>query len=336
LRIGFLLQPQYEASESPALGGVSHNLIVHRARVLFLASLLGKVDFFFETDFADIFRPNAEGVKSAPGTNIIDAFLSYKVLGEQLRVDAGYMLPPLSRNALQGAINLYGLDYFANTFRHSNSFNTSSGPAGRDVGVELRGQILNHLEYRVGVFQGVRDPVATGDAWVGADNPFRFAGRLQVNVLDFDPFFFYGGSYLGQKQILSFGASYDFQERYKYWAVDGTLDVSLGDGVLTGQVDLAAWDGGSSIPGLPEQKALMGELGYSFNALRLAPILRAEQRWVDAETAAVPDETRLGGGLAYWLYGHNFNLKAFYTHVSPEPAAHGYNVFQLQAQWFLL
>lgn len=55
------------------------------------------------------------------------------------------------------------------------------------------------------------------------------------------------------------------------------------------------------------------------------PIARVERRWVKNPTTAVPDETRIGGGLAFWPYGHNINIKAFYTHVALDPAAHGYH-----------
>jgi hypothetical protein len=44
----------------------------------------------------------------------------------------------------------------------------------------------------------------------------------------------------------------------------------------------------------------------------LNPILRLEHRW---GSGTVSDQTRLGGGLAFWPNGHNINLKAFYARV---------------------
>lgn len=79
----------------------------------------------------------------------------------------------------------------------------------------------------------------------------------------------------------------------------------------------------------------MGEAGFIFDAVHLGPILRFEKRWVDGETAGSPDETRIGGGLAFWPHGHNFNLKAFLMHIDPAPATHAYNAFNLQAQLFV-
>ena len=49
--------------------------------------------------------------------NIQDAFATAKPFGDVFKIDAGYMLPPLSHNAIQGAGTLYSWDYFANSFR---------------------------------------------------------------------------------------------------------------------------------------------------------------------------------------------------------------------------
>ena len=46
---------------------------------------------------------------------------------------------------------------------------------------------------------------APGPAVVGGVNPFRLAARLQINLLDGEPGFFYQGTYLGAKRIFSIG-----------------------------------------------------------------------------------------------------------------------------------
>jgi hypothetical protein len=145
---------------------------------------------------------------------------------------------------------------------------------------------------------------------------------------------FYSGSYLGTKSILSFGASFEAQGSYDHWSLDGLLDLPLGPGVLTAQVNAVYLNGRHSVP-LPAQTAVMAEAGYLFDALRLSPMVRYEERWVENQTAGAPDETRWGGGLAFWPYGHNVNLKTFYTRVEPEPAAHAFDQLNLQAQLFV-
>jgi hypothetical protein len=46
-----------------------------------------------------------------------------------------------------------------------------------------------------------------------------------------------------------------------------------------------------------------------------------------------PSEDRYGGGLAFWPYGHNTNLKLFGAHVHRNPAPHDFN--QINLQWQL-
>lgn len=337
IKFGFLLQPQYEAAGSAGLDGMAHNLFVRRTRLLVGGTLFKYFDFFFDTDFSNLFKasnttPEQPNLKNTPGMNVQDAFGTFKPVNEFM-VDVGYMLPALSHNALQGATSLYSWDYFANSFRHSNVFGTTSDPIGRDAGIQLRGLIAKGiLEYRLGAFQGRRIEMSPTE--MPSRNFFRVAGRLQVNLLDPETAFFYAGTYLGAKRILSFGVSYDFQDEYKHASGDGILDLPLGPGVLTAQANVSHWNGENWVA-MPNQTALMGEAGYLFNAINLSPIIRAEHRWVQTQTAAVPDETRFGGGLAFWPYGHNINVKAFYTHISPTPGTHAYSQVNIQTQFFV-
>jgi hypothetical protein len=332
IKFGFLLQPQFESLGSPTLDGMQNNLFIRRTRILIGGTLFGDLDFFFDTDYPNLFKQAGEaGLKNTPGLNIQDAFFTYKFIGDALKIDVGYMLTPMSHNAVQGATTLYGWDYFANSFRHSNAFGTSSDPIGRDLGFELRGLVVDGLlEYRVGMFQGLREPATMTD--VGAQNMFRVGGRLQLNLFDPETGFFYSGTYFGAKKILSFGASFDIQDDYKYFDIDGFLDMPLGPGVITAQAAFNQWDGGDFILALPKQSAIIGEVGYTFTGVKLSPIVRFESRSSDAVGL---DETRFALGLAYWAHAHNFNLKAFFSRIEPEDPGEGYNAFNLQAQVYV-
>ena len=347
IRFGLLLQPQYQAVGSSALNSYSHNLFIRRTRLLVGGKLLGKLEFFVDTDYPNLFLDSntaAEGApevfaKNGPGMILQDAFVTYKVLDgpmeDALKVDAGFMLPPMSHNAVQGAATLYGWDYFSYAFQHGNSFGSTTNPVGRDVGVQLRGLLVDgHLEYRVGLFQGRRDNVSATD--VQARNFFRATGRLQVNLLDPEPGFFYAGTYLGAKRIASVGASFDIQGAYKYFAFDGIVDMPVGPGVVTGQLNLAHWNGGTLLPLLLSQTALMAEAGYNFAGFQVSPIVRYEHLWGSGAPAApatyLANQARYSVGVAYWPYGHNMNLKAFYSRVQTTGEARGFNQFNLQWQ----
>jgi hypothetical protein len=335
LKVGLLLQPQFQAAQNNNRNGYSYDLFLRRARILLGGTLFSDFEFFFDTDYPNLFQTNNvptaadmnPTAKNTPGMNIQDAFATWKAFSDMVKVDAGYMLPPLAHNAVQGAGTLYSWDYFAFSFQSGEDFSSTGNPVGRDLGVQLRGLLLDgHLEYRAGLFQGFRNTYTATD--VGSSNFFRAAGRIQVNVFDPEPGYFYAGTYLGKKKILSFGISGDTQSSYHYFAGDGFADLPLGPGVFTAQVDVAHWNGGSFITALPKQTALMSEVGFNFDAFHLNPIFRFEHLW---ETGA--NQTRVGGGLAFWPYGHNSNLKAFFMHDTLDGSAHAAN--QINVQWQL-
>src|SRR4029078_7691731 len=182
-------QPRFGAPAS-ALDGFGYNLYIRRTRLLVGGSLFGGVlEYLFDTDFPNLFLAQNDtttdamgvmtttSVKNTPGMNIQDAFITFKALGDQLKMDMGYMLPPLAHNAVQGATTLYGWDYFFLTFRSGNAFGSSANPIGRDAGLQLRGLVGGLIEYRVGLFQGVRQVQNMTDPT--GRNMFRVAGRVQ-------------------------------------------------------------------------------------------------------------------------------------------------------------
>jgi hypothetical protein len=335
IRLGLLVQPQFQSVSNPVLGGYAENLYIRRTRIIVGGTLFDRIEYFMDTDYPNLFLANNTAppggenyVKNTPGLNIQDIFVTYKVLGDMLKVDAGYMLPPLAHNAVQGATTLYGWDYFGYTFQHGAMFGSSGNPFGRDTGVQLRGLVLGGLlEYRLGMFQGLRHNRTATE--MEARNFFRVSARVQVNLLDPEPGFFYAGTYLGAKRVLSFGASFDFQDSYKYFAVDGFADLPAGPGLVTAQVNFAYWNGNGFIPLLLKESALMGEAGYTLSGLGLGPIVRVERLWGSGRLA---DQTRFGGGVAYWPYGHNSNFKLFYTHIKDDGASAGADQFNLQWQ----
>lgn len=356
LRVGLLLQPQFQMLGSNSLDGNSYNLYIRRTRLLVAGTLFGNFEYFFDTDYPNLFlatneaqtaTANATTTKATPGMNIQDAFATWKAMGDMVKVDVGYMLPPMAHNAVQGAGTLYSWDYFAFSFLSTANMllGSSGNPVGRDVGFQLRGLLFNgHLEYRAGLFQGLRatdEPAAMTQTatTVGSNNFFRATGRLQVNLLDPEPGFFYAGTYLGKKKILSFGITGDTQKSYHYYGGDVFADLPLGPGIFTAQVDVVHMTGGSFIPfvpatmttpasGLAKQTAFMSEIGYNIDAIRLSPIARAEYLWSDA-----PNQGHYGGGVAFWPYGHASNLKAFYMRNTVEGSKHGDN--QVNVQWQL-
>jgi len=362
IRFGLLVQPAYQVqnSTSTALGGYSENFFIRRTRILIGGSVMGAFDYFFDTEFANIGLANNVApammggpnttTKTTPGMNIQDIFVTWKSLGDAFKIDVGYMLPPLSHNAVQGATTLYGWDYFAYTFAHNGTAapfgfgQTGTNPVGRDTGLQLRGLVIGGmLEYRLGAFQGIRNDQGTEQ---GSSNMPRLVGRLQLNLMDAEPGFFYAGSYLGKKKIVSVGASYDYQKNpssgssfsqsYHTFSVDGFVDMPVGPGVLTAQVDYTNWNGGTMITGLPKN-TIGSEAGYTIAEVKVSPIVRYERRWGGnnaAGTAPLTTIDRYAVGVAFWPFDHNVNLKLFYSRIQEQNAAHGANQVNAQLQLY--
>ena len=119
---------------------------------------------------------------------------------------------------------------------------------------------------------------------------FRVAGRVQVNLMDAETGFFYAGSYLGTKKVLSIGASFDFQDAqnataYKYFAGDVFVDHAARTG---GRAHRAGqrralgrrYDDMGQTPTImgltPRATAIMAEAGFLIGGAHLSPIVRAE------------------------------------------------------------
>ena len=334
IKIGLLLQPQLQSASSATLSGYSNNLYIRRTRLLVGGTLFGAIDYFVDTDYPNLFLSTTDAatgaqVKATPGMNIQDAFATAKPFGDVFKVDVGYMLPPLSHNAVQGAGTLYSWDYFANTFNSTANtlLGSSASPVGRDAGVQARGLVMDgHLEYRIGLFQGLRSaPTATD---VGANNFFRAAARVQLNIFEPETGFFYAGSYLGAKRVLSIGLFGDEQDsfHYRFFGGDVFADLPTGPGVFTAQVNVVHWTGGGFV-NIPRETALMAEAGYTIADARVSPILRVEELWNSDTSSHVG---RFSGGLAWWPYGHTSNLTAFFTQVRESAGGH-FN--QVNVQW---
>jgi hypothetical protein len=332
IRFGLLWQAQYEARGNSANDGVTQNLFLRRFALLLGGTVLRDFEYFFDSDFADLLKAPTgdQSLKNGPGFQPKDALATYKTIGDQFKIDGGLFLPAGSHNSLQGGGSIYSWDFFANTFRHSTAFGTTANPYGRDLGVQARGLLFDGLlEYRAGVFQGLRvPPSATKPA---GRNPFRVAGRVQLNLLDPETVFFYAGTYLGTKRIFSIGATADFQYddsgSYRSFGGDAFVDVPVGPGGITAQVDVVHRNGGAIVTALPKQTFIGLEAGYRFDAVKLSPIGRFEKRW---QTGA--DESGVGGGLAWWAFGHTSNLKAFYSRIIPGGDVKGFDQFNLQWQ----
>jgi hypothetical protein len=331
VKFGLLLQGWADWNQDTATSGYMENLFLRRARFIVGGQVAKNVTFFFETD-----NPNLGKAPKALGTGLIvqDAYLEWKI-ADAFILDGGLILIPMSRNGLQSAASQLSLDYGAFTFLNGAGANPTQSSTGRDTGFQAKGYLVDkHLEYRIGAFQGFRNPaVANVDG--GSRNSFRSAGRLQYNFLDTEVGPFYTGTYLGKKKILSIGVGYDTQSYYNAYSGDLFFDLPVGPaGAVTGQFDWVHWNGEKTFTALPQQNDWFGELGFFLAGPKVQPYVKYENQSF-AINSSTTGQKRLQLGLNYYISGQNLKLTAAFTKISPRaPATPSTNQFTVQLQLF--
>ena len=304
IKVGVLAQPQLEILGTPSDTDNSKNLFLRRFRVLFGGKIGDKWTYFFETDSPNLGKANPDKVANPTGAKdtgtiyLQDAYVTYN-WSDAFKVDAGMILTPLGHNHGQSAATLLTVDYGPYTFLEA----TATGErVGRDYGAQLRGYPLKqHLEYRLGVFQGARGVEAT--------TAFRVAGRAVWYPFAADTGFFYSGTFQGQKRIVAIGASFDAQKSYRTYGADVFVEepFNKGEQGVTLQVNWMRFDGHTFLPALPKQDEVLVEGAFHFAKGRVSPFVQYASRNFDNPLTA--DQNSLQIGVAGWMAGHTRNLK---------------------------
>lgn len=297
LSIGFLVQPQLEIQTTSDGTDTSQQLFLRRVRLIFGGKATEKLSFFIDTDSPNLGKDSTTGQKIAENVYLQDVIVTW-AFADEIQIDAGMLLFPLSHNTGQSAASLLAVDYSPYSFLASDP---TGSRAGRDYGVQARGYVwAKHVEYRLGVFQGYADPKGTA--------PFRYAARAVWYPFEAETGFFYSGTNLGARRILAIGAGFDHQAEYSAEAVDAYIDQPLkGGNALTFQADYVHYDGGQTFTQLPEQDTWLAEAGFYHKRTSLGPWAQLSGRHF---ATSAPSESKWLIGAAYWVLGHRFNIKA--------------------------
>ncbi len=340
LKFGFLIQPQADFQEvanatKDATGGFQQNLLVRRVRFLFAGQVAKNVYFFAETDNSSLGKAtqavgSTSGVKS-PGTGftLLDATAEWRI-AKEFNIQFGEVRAPVSREGLKSSTTEFMLDLSAYTFLASTPLQNN---AGRDTGFMFRGYFFcDRLEYRSAIFGGFRQP--------GVKNSPRFVNRLQWNFFDTEVYNMpsYGGSYLGTKKILALGAAYDTQGDYRFGSADLYMAFPIDLGAFESTVQYQYANGGTLLTALPQENTFQIEAGVFLKALKIAPIVRYEQKTFTDAVNESKNENRYAVGLNLYPYPknpHNFNLKFWWQRVNLKTGyATNQFTFQMQAYYF--
>ncbi len=349
--LGFRLQSFYLKNDSSFVSPRDENEFrVRRARIRLKGNVTKYFSMFLQTEFSK------EGTASTADMRLIDAYTTIKPF-TWFQINAGELMAPASRQNTTSSGALMAWDRVTQNNKtltwgtrsvgalqtRTLGF-TNAGLKGevdvRDLGVTLFGSEsfgdALHGKYYIGVYQGARTEF---------DDSQRYAGRIQINLMDPEPGYFNASTYLGKKQTIGIGAAFDRQNDvardvngnaidYKWYSLDVFTDYPLGPGSVTleaGYNNLDLDDGGilvdSSGNSLSSVSAKQSQGdGYyvqgGYYIAGLGGVTGGWQPWFEYETWDA--DVKAGGydsyrvGLSYYFKGHNANVKVGYERISPD------------------
>jgi hypothetical protein len=312
--VGVLSQPTIDW-EHVGEADESRSIYVRRLRVIGGGNITRKIRFFADSDTPNLGR--TVGGERQHATYLQDLIVTYAARDE-IQIEAGILMVPVSYNSLQSAASLLALGYGPTSFLSSAP---TTSRAGRDQGVQARGYLAGkHLEYRFGGFRGIRE--------IDPDAPLRTAVRIAWHAFEPQTGFFYAGTAHGTKRTLVVGASLDRQDHYSSKALDFQYDTPIRErDSLTFQIDAIQYDGGTTLRSLPRQQTLFLESGYTWSRWRAG--IFGQAAWQQLATG--PDTSNWQAGGIWWARGHRANVKAGVGRVTRDQSpAHTQIVVQTQ------
>lgn len=331
INLGLLLQPQAVVAQGAAPdGGPGTDFFLRRARLMVHGELTERVAFFVETEQINLGKDG--GWDSA--AYVQDAYLSLRVsptTAPAVLVDAGMMLVPFTRHAMQSAVSLNGLDYHAKLVLYPSQ----STRVWRDVGVGVRATV-GPVQLRAGVFNGVEGAAATPTTMArNADDLPRLAGHARVSLVGDDKGFFYPGLQFSPAPVVSVGVGADWQrgaiaamagpDDHLALAADVYAHLPTGaDQAIVAQATVVRYDDGAAAT----STGVGGFVEAGFRVGKVEPIVAYEHFAADLAAGDLR-AVHLGG--AWFVDQHRTNLKVDVTRARVGAAADTWSA-TLQAQ----
>ncbi|EKD27815.1 MAG: phosphate-selective porin O and P superfamily protein [uncultured bacterium] len=348
--LGVRLQALYLSTENDLNADnrfeADEDFILRRGRIILDGTISERMEAKLETEIG------AGAADTSDETRIVDAYLTIKIF-KSLNLDIGLQMTPSSRQGLTTSDSLMafdrpGLAYKALTwgnktkYQFTNQTYIDSGSKfesdydERDTGVTLYGfKSFNdsfHFKYYMGTYNGVQ--LSDGDE-------LRYTGRLQWNFGDLEDSYHVKSTYLGNKQTIGIGVSYDKQDAvaysldkgdicYTYYSGDIFAEMPMGNGSLTVETGVINLDLDTSMftfsSSSREESELWSTLGAQGKGLYLQTgyYINNWQPWFEFETWESKDILDRGNyniariGLTYFIKEQIANIKAGYEQFTTD------------------
>jgi hypothetical protein len=304
--------------------------------VLFEAGNLGKAD-------------PVTGAKSFAPPQVLDAYVQVK-FADFFWFSGGSILMPLTRNGTQPTTTYLSID---NANVDTTPVLQGNSNVLRDLGFQANGFFLaNHLEYRLGVFQGSRQ--ASTPTQTASHNAPRVVAMLSYNFWDTETGYVNGGHYYGAKKVLGLMANFDYQafrtnappspgtpkDPYKGFSAAVFINYPLsgspnpkGGDELVGLLQFGLYDGGASAtnpgtyPNVVKQQNYLAEAAYYNKNLQLSVFGKYEARKISDDFPLLKpalNQTWLAFGLKYYVAPFNLlNFGLQYERITNTDAPSG-------------
>jgi hypothetical protein len=341
-RFAAQVQAWYKAAQDRIIqpdgsdGSYASDFYCRRCRFFVTGSVVKNVFFNILFESSNTGKAAPDGTKGTTVPQLLDAYGQVKFV-DWFWLSGGQILLPLTRNGLQPTTTYVSID----------TANISTTPAAqgntfvlRDLGFQANGFFLeNHLEYRVGVFQGTRQgsiPTASS-----SHNGPRLVAMVSANFWDPETGYVNGGHYYGTKKVVGVMANFDYQtlrkafppaagvDKNAYYGVSGAAFINYplsgspsprGGDEIVGLLQFGYYDGGArmgatpnpgSYPAIPKQTNYLAELGYYNHAGRFSVFGKVEARKIsdDYDLLAVRapgNQLWMAGGVKYYVGPANF------------------------------
>lgn len=316
-----ILQPRFYwfDSQSKKSKSSGSEFYIRLARFTLRGQVSNKINFFFGLINKDFGRAGDNTVSAI----LRDAWIEYD-FSEAFKINAGLMKLPYSRHMQQNFKRLHGLDFHGFFLANTGIFNH------RDIGIALRGLLAKQkIDYRLGVVNG--EQIA---GKIGGDKHLRYVGRLGFNVFEAEPEYFWAGTYLGKRKVLSFGVSFDMEpgvggsdgkSLYHGFAIDAFADIPVGHNGIVASLNAYKFNEGTA---RMKGSGLWGDLGYRIK--KIEPLIGIE--WYKPESGDKGKRVAILPGLNYWINGYSANVKAEFGLVKLNNAEKWDKTFIVQSQ----
>jgi hypothetical protein len=148
----------------------------------------------------------ATGAKPPLSPQILDAYGQVK-FADFFWLSGGSILMPLTRNGTQPTTTYVSID---NANIDTTPVLQGNSNVLRDLGFQANGFFAaNHVEYRLGMFQGSRQGSTPTQAQ--SHNAPRFVPMVSANLWDAETGYVNGGHYFGAKRVLGVMGNFDYQ-----------------------------------------------------------------------------------------------------------------------------